>query len=255
MKQLAILVSLSILCTCSTRQIVVPLDAEDEFERGQAYFENKKYHTAIQSFERILFYHPSSEYVDDAQYWLARSYYETKEFDQAIIEFEYLIKNFSTSQFVENAFLFRAKAHLAKAPGYHKDPTEIEQAIELFDNFLTRFPNSQYTDEVKQLILGARDHLARKELENGITYIKLGERNAALLYFNYIIETYPETNACLEAKYLAGEVYEKQEKFEEAIRLYQELLEEENWKKRAQKKLNALPKIKPDEAPPTKDEG
>lgn len=240
MKQYPWLLALCILCMCSTRQVLIPLDAEDEFERGQTLFENKKYDSAAQSFERILFYHPSSEYVDDAQYWLGRSYFAQKEYDQAIIEFEYLIKNFSTSRFVEETYLFRARAYLAKAPGYHKDPTQIEQAIELFNDFLTRFPNSQHTDEVKELILGARDCLARKEMENGITYSKLGERDAALLYFSYVIETYPETEASLEAKYRAAEIYEIKEQYQEAAELYQELLQEEHWKAKAQKRMNAL---------------
>jgi outer membrane protein assembly factor BamD len=228
--------------SCGTRQVLTPLDPEDEFERAMSFFENKKYDTAVQAFERILFYHPSSEYVDDAQYWLGRTYFEKTDYTQAIAEFDYLIQNFSSSVSLEEAYLYRAKSYLLKAPGYEKDPTEIENAISLFDQFLTRFPNSKYTDEIRDLILSARDRLAKKEVENGKTYLKLSKYDAALLYFDFVIENYPETEACKEAKYHAAELYEKKGQTEEALKLLYELLEEENWKEKAEKKIEEIEK-------------
>lgn len=239
-------VHLLLLCfvfiSCGSKQIITPLDPDDEFERAMSYYENKKYDDAAPAFERILFYHPSSEYVDDAQYWLSRTYFEKKEYDQAITEFDYLIKNFSTSRFLEESYLYRAKSYFLKAPGYEKDPTEIENAINLFDQFLTRFPNSKHTNEVKDLILSARNKLAKKEVENGKLYLKLGEPDAALLYFNYVIENYPETNVCNESKYTAATLYEKKEQIEEALKLYKELLEEKDWKEKVEKKIKKLEK-------------
>jgi len=228
--------------SCGKKQVLTPMDPDDELERAMSLFEKKEYDAAAQAFERILFYHTSSEYVDDAQYWLGRTYYEKKDYNQAIIEFDYLIQNFSSSIFVEEAYLYRAKSYLLKAPSYEKDPTEIENAISLFDHFLTRFPNSKYTDEVKNSILSARNRLAKKEVENGKTYLKLSAPDAALLYFNYVIENYPETEVCKEAKYHAAELYEKKGQSEEALKLYNELLEEENWKEKAEKKIKGIEK-------------
>jgi outer membrane protein assembly factor BamD len=239
-------VSALLLClfiSCGTRQVLTPLDPEDEFERAMSFFENKKYDTAVQAFERILFYHPSSEYVDDAQYWLGRTYYEKTDYTQAIAEFDYLIQNFSSSVFLEKAYLYRAKSYLLKAPGYEKDPTEIENAISLFDQFLTRFPNSKYTDEIRDLILSARNRLAKKEVENGKTYLKLSKYDAALLYFDFVMQNYPETEACKEAKYrTAILLYEKKGRTEEALKLLHELVEEKNWKEKAEKKIGEIEK-------------
>ena len=213
------------LASCGGRTAIMPLDAPDEFERAINLFDQKKYQKAIESFERILFYNPTSEYVDDAQYWLARAYIAKKDYDQAIIEFDYLIKNFSTSSFTEEAYLYRAKAYYEKAPSYDRDPTEINNAIDLFDIFLTRFPNSEHTNEVKEIILTARGQLARKEMENGKLYIKLGEPDAALIYFDFVIRNYPETGASDESKFHAAQLYEKQAKYDKALSFYQELLE------------------------------
>jgi outer membrane protein assembly factor BamD len=237
---LTALVILVVITSCMTKQKLAPLDPEDEFTRATAFFQQGKFTDAIQAFERILFYHPTSEFVDDAQYWLGRSYYEQKDYDQAIVEFDYLIRNFTTSRFIEETYLFKAKAYLMKAPGYEKDPTELENAINMFNTYLTRFPNSEHTEEIRTMILEARNTLARKELENGKLYAKLSEPDAALVYFNYIINTYPETVHCAEAKYFAAEAYEEKKEYAKALALYTELQDEDIWKDKVLPRIERL---------------
>lgn len=241
MKKICASIFILYVCvTCGTKRQLPPLEPDAEFERAQYYYENKKYNDAISAFERILFYHPSSAYVDDAQYWLAMVYFEQKEYDQAITEFDYLMRNFPTSQFLEQAHLNRAKAHFLKAPHYTKDPTELEYALRLLDQFLTRFPNSQHTNEVRELIFDVRNRLAKKELENAKLYIRIGEEESALLYFDYVLTTYPETDVTAEAKYLAATLYEKKQQYEPALELYRELLEDENWRQKAEKSIEKI---------------
>jgi len=252
-----IALALLVITSCTKKQTVAPLDAEDEFARATGYFETEKYNDAIQAFERILFYHPTSEFVDDAQYWLGRSYYEQKDHDQAIVEFDYLIRNFTTSRFIEEAYLYKAKAHLMKAPGSEKDPTELENAINMFNNYLTRFPNSEHTEEISTMILEARNMLAQKELENGKLYIRLSEPGAALVYFNYVITTYPETDYSNDAKYHAAEVYESREEYSKALALYIELQNDDTWKEKVLPKITRLQPLlpSPPESPETEEKG
>ncbi len=226
---------------CASKPASVTLPADAEFERSQAYLEARKYNRAIQGFERIIFYHPTSEFVDDAQYWLAQTYTAMEDYAQAITEFEYLIKNFPASQFLEDAYFFRAVAYLKKAPGPDRDQTETADAIGYLDEFLTRFPNSPHTNDVRGLILEARNRLAKKELDNAKLYLKLKEPKAAELYFTlYVIEAYPETPAALEAKYHLAGLYARQGKTDEALALYEELQSSDIWRDRAQTQARKL---------------
>ncbi len=233
------LVILCFVIFCS-KQVLAPLEPEDEFARAMEFYSNKKYDSAIKSFEKIIFYHASTEFVDDAQFYLAKSYFEKKDYNQAITEFEYLIKNFSNSPFIEQSYFFRAKAYFLKSPGYEKDQTEIKEAISLFDDFITRFPNSSYNDSVRSLILQARNRLAKKELENGRLYLKMKEYESAILYFKYVIENYLETPSADESKFLLAITYEKVNKIQEAYGLYKELLENAFWKKAAERRIKKL---------------
>ncbi len=229
-----------IVLSCAARETLVPLEPVSEYERAMSLFDKKQYQKAAEAFERILFYYPSSEYVDDAQYWLSRAYLEMKDYDQAVIEFNYLIRNFPNSALVEQAHFYRAKANLLGAPSYEKDLSDLKRAIQLFDEFLTRYPNSEYTDEARKEILTARNLLAKKELENGKLYEKLKEPEAALLYYEYILNNYPETESAGEATYRRARILEKQGQIEEALELYKNLLEDENWKKKAADRIADL---------------
>ncbi|MEO0185157.1 MAG: outer membrane protein assembly factor BamD [candidate division WOR-3 bacterium] len=224
---------------CS-KQVLAPLEPEDEFERAMEYFNNKKYDSAIKSFEKIIFYHASTEFVDDAQFHLARAYFEKKDYTQAITEFEYLIRNFPNTPFLEQSYLLRAKAYFLKAPGYEKDQTETKESISLLDDFMTRFPNSPYSDTAKSLILEARNRLAKKELENGRLYYKIKEYDSAILYFKYVIENYPETPSADEARYYLGQAYEKVGKKEQAYESYKELLDNDQWKNKVENRIKKL---------------
>ncbi|MCX7994506.1 MAG: outer membrane protein assembly factor BamD [candidate division WOR-3 bacterium] len=232
-----LIVFLVIFCN---KQPLAPLDPDDEFERAREFFYRKKYDLAIKSFERIIFYHASTEFVDDAQFYLARCYFEKKDFTQAITEFEYLIRNFPNTPFFEPSHFLRAKAYFLKSPGYEKDQSETKEAISLLDDFITRFPNSIYSDSARILILQARSRLAKKELENGRLYFKMKEYDAAVLYFKYVIENYPETQFADEARFLLGLSYEKLAKKQEALESYKELLKNEEWKKHAEKRIQGL---------------
>lgn len=240
MKPTYLMLTILAVISCAARQTLIPLEADAEFDRAISFFENKKYDQAIQGFERILFYHPSSEFVDDAQYWLGRTYLEQKQYDQAIIEFDYLIRNFPKSAQLEDAYFHRARAHLLSAPSYEKDVSDLKIAIRFFDEFLTRFPNSEYTDDVRKEILAARDLLAKKELENGRLYEKLKEINAALLYYEHIMNNYPETGSAGEARYRSAQLREQMGETEKALQLYRELLDDEQWKDRAAERIADL---------------
>lgn len=240
MKTTHLLLIVLTIISCAVRQTLAPLEADAEFDRAISFFENEKFDQAIQGFERILFYHPSSEFVDDAQYWLGRTYLEQKQYDQAIIEFDYLIRNFPKSAQLEDAYFHRARAHLLGAPSYEKDLSDLKIAIRLFDEFLTRFPNSEYTDDVRKEILAARDLLAKKELENGRLYEKLKEIKAALLYYEYIMNNYPETGSASEARYRSALLREQMGETEKALQLYKELLDDDQWKDRAAERIADL---------------
>ncbi len=241
MRKVCIITAATFLFTsCAFRQTLSPIEPEAEFERAQSFYENKKYSQAIEAFERILFYHPSSEYVDDAQYWLGRAYLEKRDYDQAVVEFEYLIRNFPNSAHLEEAYFFRARAYLLGAPGPDRDLSDLERAVRLLDEFLTRYPNSKYTEDARKEILSARNQLAKKDLENGKLYEKLKEPDAALLYYEYIVNAYPETESAAEAKFRSARIYEKQGTIPQAIELYKELLEDSAWQDKAAKRIGDL---------------
>jgi tol-pal system protein YbgF len=64
-----------------------------------------RYADAAQLFQEFLDRYPSSEYADNAQYWLGESYYVTGNFDIALAAFQGLLNDYPDSPKVPDALL------------------------------------------------------------------------------------------------------------------------------------------------------
>lgn len=83
---------------------IVPSElAEDSAESEAAYrdaFEMLKagqYETSIASFEDFLKTYPTSQYADNAQYWLGETYFVMRQFESAIAEYQRLLDAYPES--------------------------------------------------------------------------------------------------------------------------------------------------------------
>jgi tol-pal system protein YbgF len=59
-----------------------------------ALFKEGKYEKAREAFENFLKQYPSTEFSDNAQFWLGECYYFEKKYEEAIVEYDKVIKNF-----------------------------------------------------------------------------------------------------------------------------------------------------------------
>jgi outer membrane protein assembly factor BamD len=229
------------LVGCGGNKSLVRLDAEDQFQLAKEAFDRGKYHEAIDEFKRVLFEHPGSHLVDDAQYYLAESYMIMEDYSQGVIEYEYLIRNFPESSFVDKAHYQLGVAHYRQSPPHYLDQTDTEKAIEVFKNFLTQFPESKYVPEVENFLFLSKEKLAKKTLENGRLYRKRKEYSSAIIYLQSLLHDYSDSKYRREATYLLGECFELMGDKEEALRIFRELLNgEDRFVEKAKEKIEKL---------------
>lgn len=68
-------------------------------------FKSGNYVKAQEAFQAFLNAHPSGEYSDNAQYWIAECYFFEKKYEKAILEYEKVTKKFPSSSKVPYAIL------------------------------------------------------------------------------------------------------------------------------------------------------
>jgi tol-pal system protein YbgF len=80
-------------------------DEKAAYDMAFQALKDLRYADAAEEFQSFLDRYPSSEYSDNAQYWLGESYYVTRNYDIALKAFQDLMDRFPTSPKVPDALL------------------------------------------------------------------------------------------------------------------------------------------------------
>jgi tol-pal system protein YbgF len=83
----------------------VKTDKESLYAAAYELFKEAKYDKSREAFENFLKQYPSTEFSDNAQFWIAECYYFEKKYEKAIVEYEKVAKNFPEGNKVPYALL------------------------------------------------------------------------------------------------------------------------------------------------------
>ncbi len=173
-------------------QIAPPLqDAQQAIDQASGDLEAKRYRQAEDRFTFIIFNFPGSRQASDAQYYLAEAYFRSGNYTQAQDEFDFYLKSFPNGRFQEDATYKLALSYLKSAPGHVRDQARALKAREIVEEFLQAYPDSPLRGQAEQLRADVAERLALKEFDAARLYYISGEYKSALVYYDYVLETYP----------------------------------------------------------------
>jgi outer membrane protein assembly factor BamD len=247
MKQvITFLIGLSILALlfgCGSTPPKVGLDAEDHFLLAKKKYDDRKYLDAQIEFQKLIWNFPGSDYVDEAQFYLAECFFFQEDFPSAIHEYQRLLNNYSQSQFVDVAQYKVGLSYNKQSLPAQLDQDFTHKAIRELQTFLEDYPHSEHIPEAQNILLACRTKLAQKAYLNGRLYYKTGEYISALIYFEELLKTYPDTKWADDAQFAIGECYRRQKKWTQALESYQRLLEMSPSEKLARRAQNRIAEV------------
>ena len=82
-----------------------PTKAKAEYQRAFKLLKNAQYEQALTAFKQYLVDFPTSDYSDNAQYWLGETNYVMQKYDVAINEYQALLSTYPDSRKVSHALL------------------------------------------------------------------------------------------------------------------------------------------------------
>jgi len=113
---------------------VDPLRAQADYQNAFKLLKQANYDQAIKAFSEYLEKYPTSQYSDNAQYWLGESFYVTRKFDNAIVAYQTLIDNYPES---------RKVAHGMLKLGYsYQELGNLPEAKKRLEELKNRYPGS-----------------------------------------------------------------------------------------------------------------
>ena len=189
----ASIILLLFICSC-VRPVLENENSSIKVDNALLYIKEEKYSRAIEELEYILISDPLSEHASDAQYYLSESYFYNGNYHQAIIEYEkYLSRRDLSYEFANKSQFMLCKCYYNASLEFNRDQSNTLRAIEKLQFFIEKKSMDEYIIQIEQMILELRTKLAKKDFYTAKLYIRLDELDAAVIYFNNIINDYYDT--------------------------------------------------------------
>ncbi len=205
------------LISCSSTNRVEPKSVEETYKEAINEFKDENYLKAQQLFDIIKLQYPASEYADDAQYYIAEINFSRKEFQLAAFNYNLLRRIYQRSDYNKSCLFKTALCYYNLSPSYDRDQDYTFKAIQAFTEFQSVYPSDSLFAASTSFIVELREKLAYREYYTGLIYQKMEYYKAALVYYNYAIDDYSDTQIIEPAYFGKIEVLIAMKKYEDAI--------------------------------------
>jgi outer membrane protein assembly factor BamD len=186
---------------CSSSYDTSTMYPSQRYHFALKLYNNRNYEDALKEFQAIVLQYPGSTIVDSAQYYLGQTRFQRDEYILAAYEYSRLIKNMPASKLVTECQYMLAECYYNLSPNYSLDQKYTLKAIQELQAFIDFFPADPKVPDAEQKIAELNEKLAHKSYYTAYIYTKLEYFNAALIYYDEVIETYHDTHYASLALY------------------------------------------------------
>jgi len=214
---LVLLISVFIM-SCAGTKPKPDWAAAQYFKYAKSLFDEEDYYEASNEFTVVVLRFAGTSVADSAQYFLAESHYYMDEYLIAAVEYEKLINSMSRSPLVPQAQFRLAESYFEQSPRASLDQMYTNKAVRAFQTFIEDYPTHELKDEAQKRISKLRDKLAQKAYTNAENYRKMREYDAALIYYDQVLDNYYDSSWADDA--LAGKIesYVEMEQPDQALK-------------------------------------
>ncbi len=201
--QILVVLFIVMLASCSKfRKIEKSSDWRVKYDAALKYYENKDYFRSSTLFEQILPIVRGLPEGEKVQLYYAYAHYYQKFYLLAAHHFKTFYQTYGRSEYMQEARYMHAYSLYANAPAYNLDQSSSIEAVIEMQNFLNKYPNSQYREDANKVINELQVKLELKAYENSKQYYKLGYYKAAVVAFESFANDYPDSEYNEELSFL-----------------------------------------------------
>lgn len=197
-------------------------------EKANLYYDAEEYQKAQTLYELVIGPYRGQTEAEQIAFRYAYTYYYTDQFLLASYYFKNFSGTYGASNLREEADFMSAYSQYRLSPIFRLDQSYSVAAIEEFEEFANRYPNSERVAQSNRLIDEMRAKMELKEYDSAKLYYDLRRYPAAIQSFDNLLIEYPETPRAEEIRFLIVEsaylsaknsFYELQlERYEEVVK-------------------------------------
>jgi outer membrane protein assembly factor BamD len=216
------------------------------FDRGQAAIKERKWLDAREYFRQVVDNYPGSPLRPDAKLAIGDTYLGEKSAESLVLadnEYREFLTFYPTNPRNHYAQFQLAMSFFAQMRAPDRDQTATRDAIQEFELFFARYPDSPLIPEARQKYREARDRLSDHNFEVGELYFRMGVNSGAASRFLEILKEDPEYTRRDAVYYHLGEIFLRADNKPEALPYFQRLVTEfsaSEYLEKGQKRLQEL---------------
>lgn len=191
-------------CKSEFEKIRASGDPAEMFQKANEYYNTEKYVKAQSLYELIVSSYRGKKEAEEIYYKYAYTYYYTEQYLLAAYYFKNFANTYGASEYREEADFMSAYSNYLMSPVFRLDQSSSVTAIDEFQEFINRYPNSEHVGECNRLIDALRAKLEKKEFEAAKLYYNMKQYEAAIQTFENVLIEFPETSNAMEIRYLVA---------------------------------------------------
>ncbi|MBN2522127.1 MAG: outer membrane protein assembly factor BamD [Bacteroidales bacterium] len=168
-------------------------DYKLKYSEALRYYNKENYSRAAALFDQIAPVLRGTAQADTVYYYQAMSYYNQHDYILSGHYFRMFTRTYGASPFVENAEFMGAYCYYMQSPRPSLDQTNTVQAIQAFQLYLIKYPDSEKTKQVEDYLNELRNKLVEKSYMSAKLYFDLEDYKASLVALNNSLFKFPDT--------------------------------------------------------------
>lgn len=161
-------------------------------------------------FEKIVKSGPYSEIAPNAQLRIGAAYEKDKSYPEAVAAYERAADRYHDRPIIAADALYRAgMVHTKQAATAEYDQGTAGQAIAMFTDLITLFPEDRRVPEAKRIIVKLKNEQARGNFKIAEFYAKQKKWNGALVYYNEVLLNGPDSSLASIARGRIDQIKQK----------------------------------------------
>jgi outer membrane protein assembly factor BamD len=193
---------LSLLAACSS----VPLENRPSvlYKEGEAFYASRRYDDAIAQWKRVREAYASPELSTNSELKIADAYFESERYIEATAAYDEFRKLHPTHEKSAYALYRMGLASYNQITGIDTDQTPQKNAVIYFEEFLRKYPASEYAADVRDKLETTMQQQLQHEQYVARFYYRTEKYDAAIKRLEEALVTYPKSPLHDETWYLLG---------------------------------------------------
>lgn len=221
------LVLVLLLAGCSGNRInPARLTADELYERAAGYYQAGDLGRALPLLESFVQLHFGDPRSPEARLWLGQGYERRRQWITAAAHFQRLVEDYPSSPHALTARFGICNAYYRLSPPPQLDQEYTYAGIAHCESVSSTYPGTEEGETAGRYLQELRDKLAKKVYDAGAFYVRRRAHDAAILYFQNVLENFSQTVYAPMALQSLVETYRELGYVEDADAHQQRLLEE-----------------------------